>query len=105
MESNKQIAILSMIKQRGIKMQDIQNNDLLIDEASRNLENVFQSNIGELDLPCSHLDLDWNWSVKNNPNGTCSAVNHLYHKSHFVAKYEIIFDKNGQVIDDYFITQ
>lgn len=64
-----------------------------------------KNSTNELDLPCSIDGLKNNWSVKDNLNDTYSVINHLYHNDNFVAKYEIIFDKDKQVIDEFFITQ
>lgn len=81
------------------------NKNMLINQAKQHLKNVFQNNINALDLPCADTDLIDNWSLTYHADETISVINHLFYQDTFVAKYELIVDKNGQVLDDFFITQ
>ena len=81
------------------------DNEFLIIQATKYLDGLFSNNsTDELDLSCSIDELQHFWSIKDNLNKTFSAINHLYHHSNCVAKYEIVFDENEQVVDEFFVT-
>lgn len=81
------------------------NNECLIRQAIQYLDGLLKNNrADELDLFYSIDELQHCWFIKENLNKTYSAINHLYHHSHCVAKYELIFDENKQIIDEFFIT-